>query len=373
MIKNAVYFVGFFTLTILVLGISSRIYAPTPVPRDSPIEQEPQVDPPVSPILTLDQSLNLISTTEVKDWLTYLASDELEGRMSGKKGYWKAADFVEKKCQEWGLKTMRHRFNIQRRNSGPHNEHGDGYTENVYAYIEGSDPDLKNEVIVVGAHLDHIGYGPSMARDRTIGIHPGADDNASGSTALLATAKAFAHMGPMPRTIVFQWYSAEEMGLVGSRFYCDNPVFPLGNPSIRQHIAMINSDMIGRLGGGWYPVSWATGDSSLDLRRIVKDLNPKYSFADKITSHGSGGSDHACFYNKKVPVAFLHTGLHSDYHRVEDTSNKINYEGLTNIAKYTTELAYKVMFHDNRPTFNYSTFKPMPYTHDHGHQLFHSH
>lgn len=323
---------------------------------------------PLAPaILSLSAALDTVKEPELKRWMQHLASDELEGRMSGKRGHFKAADFVEQKCKEWGLKTERHRFSISRRNSGPYNERGEDWTQNVYAYIEGSDPRLKDEIIVVGAHLDHIGYGPSMARDRVIGVHNGADDNASGSVCLLGIAKAFSQMGPQPRTIVFQWYSAEEMGLIGSRFYCNNPTFPKGSPSIRKHIAMINMDMVGRLGGGRYSVGFHAGNSSVDLAAMIRELNGKYPFADKITSRGGGGSDHASFYNKRVPVAFLHTGLHNDYHRVTDTADKINYNGMEKISKYATELTYKIVHSDLRPAFNTAAFKPMEYIHDHGH------
>lgn len=358
-----------FALTIMLfktLHVSENVrIADESIPNNNKITPNNPIQEPS--ILSKAEALGVIKKQELKDILYYLASEELEGRMSGKQGYAKSADKIEELCKKWGLKTERQRFSIRQVNPGPKNETGNDWTENVFAYIEGTDPALKDEVVVVGAHLDHIGYGPSMARDRRIAVHPGADDNASGSVCLLGIAKAFSKLGPQPRTIVFQWYSAEEMGLIGSRYYCNNPTFPKENPSIRKHIAMINMDMVGRLNSGVYSVGFWEGNSSIDLSRYIQELNNVYPFANKITSRGGGGSDHASFYNKRIPVAFLHTGLHDDYHRTTDTADKINYDGVERISKYAFELAYKVVHADTRPQFNHADFKPMDYVHDHGH------
>jgi hypothetical protein len=338
-------------------------------------QNEPIVDQPVRPIepepeppkvYTFEDALAAIDEAELKKDLYYLASKELEGRMSGKKGNIVAAEYIKKKYDSFGLETMYHKFSIRRMNSGPNNERGDDFTQNIYAWIEGSDPVLKNEIVVVGAHMDHIGYGPSMSRWGGGRIHPGADDNASGTVALMQIAKAFSMLTPK-RTVVFQSYSAEEMGLIGARYYCNNPVFPKNGPSIRKHIAMINLDMVGYLGRGMYFAGFHAGNSSLDMRGHINELNNKYSFARSITSTGSGGSDHACFYNKRIPVAFMHTGGHPHYHTPADTADKINYAGIDKVATYTFELAWKVANSPVRVSFNYGGFKPMEYKHDHGH------
>jgi hypothetical protein len=336
-----------------------------------PVEEggETPINPPPPKEPTFDEAVESINSKQLKEDLTYLASDELEGRMSGKKGNIVAAEFIKKKYEEFGLPTMYHKFSIERLNPGPKKEQGDDFTQNIYAWIEGSDPVLKNEIVVIGAHMDHIGYGPSMSRTpnkRT--VHNGADDNGSGTVALLEIAKSFSMLkGQVKRTVVFQSYSAEEMGLIGSRFYCNNPVFPKENPSMQKHVFMLNMDMIGYLGKGEYFVNWSTGDSSIDVGRYIDLLNGKYPFAKKITSRGSGGSDHASFYNKKVPIAFLHTGLHPYYHTPDDDTDRINFEGMEKVARYGFELSWKVVQSDNAPKFNYAKFKELPYTHDHGH------
>ncbi len=342
-----------------------------------PEEQPPQIVQPVPPTIppveppkeyTFDDALKSISVDELKKNLTYLASDELEGRMSGKKGNITAFDFIKKEYEKCGLPTMYHKFTIQRMNPGPQNETGDDFTQNCYAWIEGNDPLLKDEIVVIGAHGDHIGYGPRMSRSNKIAVHNGADDNGTGTVALLQVAKAFSMLkGKVRRTVVFQSYSAEEMGLIGSKFYCNNPVFPQNAPSIGKHVAMINLDMVGYLGRGQYFAGFDHSASSVDLSGAITELNGKYSFAKQITSRGSGGSDHAPFYNKKVPVAFLHTGLHPYYHTPEDDVERINFDGLQKVSTYAFELAWKVAQADSRPKFNYAAFKEMPYTHDHGH------
>lgn len=334
-----------------------------------PIGVIPQADPVPQPQkpATLEEAVDSIDEETLKKDLYYLASEELEGRMSGKQGNIVAAEFIKDKFEDFGLDTMYDEFRIRRLNPGPKNERGDDFTKNIYAWVEGTDPLLKDEIVVVGAHMDHIGYGPSMSRWGGGKIHPGADDNASGTVALMEIAEAFSMMkDKVKRTVVFQAYSAEEMGLIGSRYYCDHPKFPQDNPSIKKHVFMINMDMIGYLRNGKFKAAFYEGNSSIDIGRYIDELNQKYSFARNITSRGGSGSDHACFYNKRVPVAFLHTGGHPHYHKPSDTPDKINYQGIEQVARYAFELTWKVAQTDSSPRFNHAAFKEMPYTHDHG-------
>jgi hypothetical protein len=344
----------------------------------SPMQQETPVDlddvnsnlgPPQGKETTFEDALNSIKEETLKEDLYYLASDELEGRMSGKQGNRTAAEFIKQKFESFGLKTAYDRLPIRRSNPGPKNETGDDFTQNIYAWIEGTDPLLKDEIVVIGAHMDHIGYGPSMSRaPRQREVHNGADDNGSGTVALLEIAEAFSMLKyKVKRTVVFQAYSAEEMGLIGSRHYCDNPIFPLGNPDIKKHIFMLNMDMVGWLDNGQYLAFFNSGDSSPDVGKIIRDLGGKYSFAGGITSRGTSGSDHASFYNKRVPIAFLHTGLHRHYHTPTDDPDLINYSGLASVTAYAFELAWTVVQSEQRPAFNHEGFQVMAYTHDHGH------
>jgi len=317
--------------------------------------------------VNFDSVITKISKDDLKKNLEYLASDQLEGRMSGKQGNILAAEFVKKQFEEFGLETKYHKFNIKRTNPGPKNEVGNDFTQNVYGWINGCDKNLKNEIVVIGAHMDHIGYGPSMSRFGGGKIHPGADDNASGTVALIELAKCFSKLkNKVKRTVVFMAFSAEEMGLIGSKFYCDNPLFPIENPDIKNHVFMMNMDMIGYLEKGQYTVSFSNNNSSIQVDRIIDELTEKYKFAPKITGRRSGGSDHACFYNKKIPIAFLHTGLHNHYHKPSDTADKINYEGLTLIVKYAFELSWRIINDESKPIFNCLNFEEMELKHDHG-------
>jgi len=334
------------------------------VPPKKPL-LPPEVKPP--PKKTYDEAIADISEEELQKHLEYLCSAELEGRMSGKKGNVIAAVYLKKIYESFGLDTNYQKFNIQRMNAGPKNETGDDFTQNIIAWIEGTE--IKDEIVVVGAHMDHIGWGPSMSRSGGRKIHPGADDNASGTVALLQIAKTFASLrGQNKRTVVFMSFSAEEMGLIGSRYYCDNPLFPQGSPNIRNHIFMLNMDMVGYLGKARTAVAFSEGESSPDVSSIIGELSGKYSFAKSITGRSSGGSDHASFYNKKVPIAFLHTGMHDYYHTPRDTADKINFAGIEKVAKYGFELAWKVTNSTTKPSFNYGAFREMEYTHDHGHK-----
>lgn len=264
---------------------------------------------------TIDEAVRGIAEADQREWLTYLASRELDGRKPNTDGYKKAVAYVEGKCQGWGLKTERQTV--------PNRD------QNFFAYIPGTSSD---EVVVVGAHLDHLGNG-----------NLGADDNGSGSTALMSIAHAFSIMEPGPRTIVFQWYTAEESGLLGSQYYVANPTFPKGSPSIRKHVAMINLDMVGRFRIG-YQYDAAVVAESLELtisfRDYVSRLKAKYPFGSELTLTSGNRSDHARFASAGIPVAWLFTGTHNDYHTPRDTVDKVNFEGMVKVAKYGTELAY---------------------------------
>lgn len=362
----------FFVIFICVLGfIFAAVLFNKQKPNIKPNlpSQEIQDAPkavPQNPIIKLDDALKYVDVDDLKKHLEYLSSPELEGRMSGKRGNVTTANFIAEEFEKYGLAVEFHKLGIRRMNNGPKNEIGDNFTQNVYGILEGTSN--KNEIVIVGAHMDHIGYGPNMSRSpRNIEVHPGADDNASGTVALLQIAKALSKLTDKPkRTIVFQAYSAEEMGLLGSRHYCDNPLYPKDQPSINKHVFMLNMDMIGRLGAGEYFAGFSEGESSIDIAMIIDKLENKYKFAKNITSRKTGGSDHASFYNKKVPIAFLHTGGHSDYHTPNDVSNKINFDGIAQIAKYAAELTFEVANSEITPTFNLDTFKAMDYKHDHG-------
>jgi hypothetical protein len=254
---------------------------------------------------------------------------------------------------------------------------------NIIGILEGSDPKLKNEVIVIGAHYDHLGFGGQGSLAQRYGeIHYGADDNASGIAGLLELARIFsANRKEVRRTIIFIAFSGEEEGLIGSNYYVNHPLFPLGST-----VAMINMDMIGRLkdnkltiGGVGTAMEWKEIVNSLN---VARDDAPYFRFGDGLSrpsiasalmsftgpngslafapsqkfvltlnEDGFGPSDHSSFYSKQIPVLFLFTGIHEDYHKPSDTADKVNYEGQASVISYVAELVRSIDRNDKRPTY----------------------
>ncbi len=212
-------------------------------------------------------------------------------------------------------------------------------TQNVIAFWEGSDPKLKHEIIVVGAHYDHVG-----ARGDSV-IFNGADDNASGTAGVLAVAKAFAQSPQRPkRSVLFMCFAGEEKGLFGSRFYAgSDPIFPLENT-----IAMINMDMIGRNDTSAVEVSGAV--RSPDMKQIFlqanEHVNLHYKFGD---DRRISGSDHASFFRQNIPFLSFFTGMHEDYHQQSDTADKIIPEKMAQVARAAFASAWLLANSDIRP------------------------
>jgi membrane-associated protease RseP (regulator of RpoE activity) len=188
---------------------------------------------------------------------------------------------------------------------------------NVIGIVPGGDPALAAEAVVVGAHYDHIG--------RTDGVvHPGADDNASGTAVVLGLARAFEAAGGADRTLIFAFFGAEELGLIGSRHYVTRPVLPLDHT-----IAMVNFDMVGRLRGQLHV---GGADSGTRIRAVVNDVAQHEGVALEVDGSPYGPSDHSRFYAAGVPVLFFSTGGHSDYHKPTDTADKIDAAGMARVA-----------------------------------------
>lgn len=206
-------------------------------------------------------------------------------------------------------------------------------SQNVIGIVPGTDPVLKNEYVVVGAHYDHVGF----KRDHKEGedyINNGADDNASGTSGMLAVAQAFSKMPKPKRTVIFIAFSAEEKGLYGSKAYVNNPLFPLDKT-----VAMLNLDMIGR--NNIDSLFLEGANHSPDLTEIVKQENEKVGFklqTDEETYVGR--SDHASFYNKNVPFVFFFTGEHPDYHTPRDNPDTVNPKKIARVSQLIFRTAW---------------------------------
>ena len=216
---------------------------------------------------------------------------------------------------------------------------------NVVGVLEGSDPKLKGEYIVLGAHYDHLGHGTeSSLAPNSHEIHHGADDNASGTSALIELARILSEeRKQLRRSIVFAAFTAEESGLIGSKAYVNKPPVPLA-----QTIAMLNMDMIGRLRDRKLNVGGI--GTSTEFRQLVESLN-KGAFALQLNEDGFGPSDHSSFYSKQIPVLFFFTGSHDDYHKPSDTADKINYEGQAGIVDLVARIARTIDRTDARPAY----------------------
>ena len=221
---------------------------------------------------------------------------------------------------------------------------------NVIGVIEGSDPKLKNEYIVIGAHYDHLGHGGESSRAPDSNeIHHGADDNASGTAGLIEMARIFsAERKQLRRSLVFIAFSGEESGLVGSHHYVNNPIVPIENIA-----AMINMDMIGRLRDNKLTIGGL--GTAQEFRKIIESSNSSLTtekqFALQLSDDGFGPSDHSSFYAKKIPVLFFFTGTHEDYHKPSDTADKINYEGAARIISFAADLMRQIDRVDSRPSY----------------------
>jgi aminopeptidase YwaD len=259
--------------------------------------------------------------------------------------------------------------------------------QNVAGILEGSDPVLKNEYIVIGAHYDHLGRGgEGSLAPRSGEIHHGADDNASGTAGVIELARIFSAQRPkLKRTLVFIAFGGEEEGLLGSNYYVNHPLFPLAKT-----VAMINMDMIGRMkdrklviGGVGTAKEWrqliTQANTALSMSitansgapvpkgvpivvsangRPIMTVDPNGAFDLTLTEDGYGPSDHSSFYSKQVPVLFFWTGTHNDYHKPSDTFDKINYNDEARILTMVARIVRDVDSADQRLSFTTAKSDP---------------
>ena len=221
-------------------------------------------------------------------------------------------------------------------------------TENVLAYLPGTDEKLKNELIVIGAHYDHLGHGNefSLAKKEEFGqIHHGADDNASGDATLLEVARALSKE-KLRRTIVFIAFGAEELGCLGSEYLVKHPTQSF---DVKHCVAMLNLDMVGRCRDDKLFVAGVASGTGFD--KLLEEENKDLGFKLVPSKEGFGGSDHQPFQNAGVPVLFFFTGQHPDYHRPTDTADKLNYADMAKVAKLTVGISKKLAMADEKPAF----------------------
>jgi len=204
--------------------------------------------------------------------------------------------------------------------------------QNVWGLVQGTDQVLSNEYIVVGAHFDHLGWGTetSLYRGKIPQIHNGADDNASGVSAILSLAE-YISRNPLKRSVIFVAFNCEEMGLLGSSYFIKNSPVPTD-----KIVLMMNFDMVGRMKERKLNV-FGTG-SSTTFDKVVDSLATIDTLSLTKGSEGYGPSDHASFYAAKIPVLFLFTGAHSDYHMPTDDFEKIDCDGIVTVVNFAKKI-----------------------------------
>lgn len=295
-----------------------------------------------------------ITSGELKEHLYIFASDEFEGRETGEPGQKLAAEYLKNEYKKINIPSPLGKDDyFQEVPSSVFTRGNIKDTENVLAYIKGSS--IPEEVLVISSHYDHVGI------DDQGNIYNGADDDGSGTVAILEIAEAFmkaVEEGFNPkRSILFLNVTGEEKGLVGSKYYTDNPVFPL-----EQTVTNLNIDMIGRVGEGKedsadYVYLIGSDKLSTELHELSEAVNKKYvnlEFDYKYNDENDPNrfyyrSDHYNFAKNDIPIIFYFNGVHEDYHRPTDTPDKINYELLAKRAKLVFYTAWEVANRDQRP------------------------
>jgi hypothetical protein len=285
-------------------------------------------------------------STAIHNDIAYLASDKLEGRLTGTAGNDSAAAYIARQYAKLRLRQgspgYLQKF-VARSAADAHAGITNGRpTQNVVAILPGSDPKFAGQYIVVGAHFDHLGRDPQFALDPEAkdSIRNGADDNASGTAAVLQLARILSATHPR-HSIIFANFSGEEEGLLGSQWFVDHPPVPLDSI-----VAMVNFDMVGRLNNDKLIV-YGTATAT-ELQGILDSANARSVMPFKVSGGGDGfgSSDQSSFYAKNIPVLHFFTDLHSDYHRATDDIEKINSGGEARVVDFATRVIQSI---DNLP------------------------
>ncbi len=274
-------------------------------------------------------ALNSVTAAELGHHVDVLADDSFEGREAGSRGGKAAGGYLVQAMEQDGIRPAGE-------DGGYFQYFGSGY-RNVLGMIEGRDPKLKHEFVVIGAHYDHVGYGTSRNSFGPTGyIHNGADDNASGTSGVLEILQAFAMLPQPPRrSILFAFWDGEEKGLLGSKHFVEYPTIPLKNV-----VMVFNSDMIGRLRNEHLEVYGAR--TARGLRQLVSQENSAYGMQLDFIWDVKPNSDHYSFFKNGVPFLMFHTGLHDNYHRPSDDAELINRDGMLEVSQLMFRVAYEV-------------------------------
>lgn len=311
----------------------------------------PAEDAPNSPAQStaptpFQTALDSIQAKDARQHVMTLASDTFEGRDAGSRGGKAASIYLAQQFRKFNLQGSA--------SSTSYFQEFGNECRNLLGLLPGNDPKLKDEYIIIGAHYDHVGYGNNQTSYGPVGyIHNGADDNASGVSALLEIAEAWHLSGERPsRTILFALWDSEEHGLMGSRHWVAHPTCPMA--AVR---CVLNLDMVGRVSDTPLEV---TGVRSMPgLRRLISNHNQQTQLKLNFLWHVKDDSDHWPFFERRVPYIMPFTGFHSDYHRPSDDVDKINYLGIQRVARWMFGVSHELANVPTLPRFRAEAFQEM--------------
>jgi Zn-dependent M28 family amino/carboxypeptidase len=288
--------------------------------------------------------------------IAFLSSDDLRGRMTPSAGLTKAAEYIAAEFRTLGLEAVGdsggYVQNYDVRVPRPGRPPATMKAPNVVALLRGSDPTLRDTYVVFSAHIDHVGVGiPDASGDS---IYNGADDDASGTAAVLAVARAFAALPERPaRSIVFLGVSGEEGGLFGSQYFVERPIVP-----VQGMVADMNLDMIGRNAADFVAAvgyEYTTlGPLARDIARANPELGLRVVPDPWPNEQLFFRSDHFNFARKGVPAIFFTSGLHEDYHQPSDEVDKIDTSKAARIAQLAFQLAHRIATTNEKPAWTES-------------------
>jgi len=276
---------------------------------------------------------------KIKEDVSFLADDKLEGRQTGSEGEKKAYEYIAQRFTDLGLEQKGVNGYYQtfsfKPKTDPHQEvsytvEGNDSTitgTNVVGFIDNKAP----YTVIIGAHYDHLGYGAegSLYRGEEKQIHNGADDNASGVAVMLNLASKLKNTNKN-NNYLFLAFSGEEMGLLGSNYFTKNATIDFKNANY-----MLNMDMVGRLKQDSTMAVYGVGTSPI-FKQVINSSNKEFKIIEN--ESGTGPSDHTSFYNSDIPVLHFFTGQHEDYHKPSDDSETLNYQGMEKISSYIFDI-----------------------------------
>ncbi len=281
----------------------------------------------------------------LKRHVEFIAADSLQGRAAGSSGELSVANYIYDELEKAGVIMLTPRDGEDFYMAGNGMQSDTIHSRNIIGLVQGYDPVLKNEYVVIGAHIDHLGVNRvSVDGNRILQIYPGADDNASGVSALIEIAKQVERNKFMfRRSVIFAFFGAEEVGMAGSWYFL--------NRSFSQTdkiVMMINLDMIGRSSGENRFMVF-TGIRNKVLNNIVAKLSQRpLSLQPELAMTDYFPSDHRLFYEKGIPIALFTTGVHRDYHTPRDLPEALDYNQMEKISEYAYAMAQEVANRDNR-------------------------